>query len=112
MGALFVCIQVASLLAERHGGHLGFLIIAFVGGLVSSASTTASAALMASSGAIAPSIAGAAVVLTSVSSALANLPLVYHQTRDKPLSRAVAWVSFAVVLLGLGVLVVTHRIVH
>jgi len=105
MGAVFVCIQVFSALAERHLGHLGFLAVSLIGGLVSSASTSASAALLASDGKIAPSLAGAAVVLASVSSSLVCLPLIYQQTRHKALSRAVTLISVAVVLLGLGVLV-------
>ena len=43
-GLIFLAIQVFSTLAERHTGRFGFLIISFIGGLVSSASTTASAA--------------------------------------------------------------------
>ena len=79
---------------------------------MSSASTTASAALMSSRGEIDPALAAAAVVLASVSSALSNLPIIYQQTRNKALSRAVAAVSIAVVLIGLGVLGVTGRILR
>ncbi len=112
MAGIFICIQVGSLLAERHLGHLGFLVVSFVGGLFSSASTAASAALMASDGKISPHLAGAAVVLTSVSSALVNLPLIYQQTRHKALGRAVALITLAVVLLGLGVLAVQQKFLH
>jgi uncharacterized membrane protein (DUF4010 family) len=112
MGAVFLCIQIVSILAERHLGHLGFLVVSFVGGLFSSASTTASAALMAADGKIAPHLAGAAVVLTSVSSALVNLPLIYQQTRHKALSRAVALITVAIVLLGLGVLAIQQKLLH
>jgi len=112
MAGVFICIQVVSLLAERHLGHLGFLVVSFVGGLFSSASTTASAALMAADGKIAPHLAGAAVVLTSVSSALVNLPLIYQQTRHKALSRAVALITVAIVLLGLGVLAIQQKLLH
>lgn len=104
MAAVFVCIQVLSALAERHVGHLGFLAVSFFGGLVSSASTTASAALLAVDGKITPSLAGAAAVLASVSSSLVCLPLIYQQTRHKALARASTLISVVVVLLGLGVL--------
>jgi len=106
MATVFVCIQALSALAERHLGHLGFLAVSLIGGLVSSASTTASAALLASDGRITPSLAGAAAVLASVSSSLVCLPIIYQQTRHKTLSRAATLISIAVVLLGLGVLVV------
>jgi uncharacterized membrane protein (DUF4010 family) len=58
MGAIFVGIKAVSSLAERHLGHLGFLVVSFIGGFVSSASTTASAALLALDGTIAPHEAG------------------------------------------------------
>jgi uncharacterized membrane protein (DUF4010 family) len=106
MAAVFVCIQALSALAERHLGHLGFLAVSLIGGLVSSASTTASAALLASDGRITPGLAGAAAVLASVSSSLVCLPIIYQQTRHKILSRAATLISLAVVLLGLGVLIV------
>jgi hypothetical protein len=51
-------------------------------------------------------LAGAAAVLASVSSSLVCLPIIYQQTRHKTLSRAATLISIAVVLLGLGVLVV------
>lgn len=111
-GALFLAIQVLSSLAERHLGRYGFLMVSLIGGLVSSASTTASAALLASSGRIAPDIAGIAVVLTSMSSALVNLPLVYRQTRQRVLTRRLAIISFGLVLLGLGALLVRERFFH
>jgi uncharacterized membrane protein (DUF4010 family) len=111
-GALFLGIQVLSTLAERHLGRYGFLMVSLIGGLVSSASTTASAALLASSGRIAPDIAGIAVVLTSMSSALVNLPLVYRQTRQRVLTRRLTVISFGLVLLGLGALLVRERFLH
>jgi uncharacterized membrane protein (DUF4010 family) len=101
-GLIFLAIQVFSTLAERHTGRFGFLIVSFLGGLVSSASTTASAALLAAHNQITPHTAGIAVVLTSVSSALVNLPLIYQQTRHKDLTRTLTMISFAVVLLGLA----------
>lgn len=112
MGGIFLVIQIISRLAERHTGRLGFLIVSFIGGLVSSASTTASAALMNARGEIDAPVAAAAVVLASVSSALSNLPIIYQQTRNKTLSRVVALVSFAVVLLGLGVLGMTRKVLQ
>jgi uncharacterized membrane protein (DUF4010 family) len=112
MGSIFVVIQVASSLAERHLGHLGFLVVSFIGGFVSSASTTASAALMASDGTIAPHLAGAAAVLATVSSSLVTLPLIYQQTRHKALSRAVAFITVAIALLGLGVLVFQQKLLQ
>ncbi len=112
MAAVFLCIQVVSVLAERHLGRLGFLAVSFVGGLFSSASTTASAALMVYNGKVAPHLAGAAVVFASVSSALVNLPLIYQQTHHKALSRAVALATLGIVLLGLGVLAIQWKLLQ
>jgi uncharacterized membrane protein (DUF4010 family) len=108
-GLIFLAIQVLSALAERHTGRFGFLIVSFIGGLVSSASTTASAALLAAHNQITPQTAGIAVVLTSVSSALVSLPLIYQQTRHKALTRTLTIISFVVVLLGLAAMVLLQR---
>jgi uncharacterized membrane protein (DUF4010 family) len=111
-GSIFLVIQITSSLAERHLGRYGFLMVSFIGGLVSSASTTASAALLAGSGGIAPDIAGIAVVLTSISSALVNLPLVYQQTHQRVLTRRLSIISFCLVLLGLSALLVRAKFLH
>jgi uncharacterized membrane protein (DUF4010 family) len=43
-GLLFLAVDAAGSLAQRYLGNLGFLVVGLVGGLVSSASTTATAA--------------------------------------------------------------------
>jgi uncharacterized membrane protein (DUF4010 family) len=108
-GALFLAIQVLSTIAERHLGRYGFLMVSLIGGLVSSASTTASGALLACSGRIAPDIAGIAVVLTSMSSALVNLPLVYRQTRQRALTRRLTVILSAWCYLDWAPLLVRER---
>src|SRR5258706_2696787 len=72
--ALFLLIQIVSTLGERYLGKFGFLGISLLGGLVSSASTTAAAANMVGHGQMQAGIAGEGVVLASVASALINLP--------------------------------------
>jgi uncharacterized membrane protein (DUF4010 family) len=106
--ALFLAIQVISTLGERYLGHLGFLGVSVLGGLVSSASTSAAAATVASHGQILPSVAGEAVVLTSVASALVNLPIIYRNTRSSAVSRSVTRWTIALVIVGLAVLLVQH----
>lgn len=108
-GLVFLAIQVLSELAQRYTGHLGFLTVSFIGGMASSASTTASAALLAAHGQVSPHTAGAAVVLASVSSALINVPLVYEQTKHKALTLRLTIISSAVVLLGLAAMVLVER---
>src|SRR6202451_4564681 len=55
---LFLVIQVVSTLGERHLGKFGFLGVSLLGGLVSSASTTAAAANMVAGGQLQPWLAG------------------------------------------------------
>lgn len=99
--ALFVALTAIGTLAQRYLGSLGFLGLSVVGGLVSSASTTATAATLATTGKITPETAGIAVVLTSMTSALVNLPIVYQQTRATALVRRLSVASALVVILGL-----------
>ena len=72
---LFLALEIAGTLAQRRFGSLGFLVVSICGGLVSSASTTATAAALSAAGKIDPATAGLATVLTSISSALVNLPV-------------------------------------
>jgi uncharacterized membrane protein (DUF4010 family) len=99
-GLVFLLLSCAGTLAERFLGSFGFLSISLLGGLVSSASTTAAAASLTSASRISPEMAGLATFLTSVSSSLVNLPLVYQQTRQKALVRTLATISILIVLLG------------
>ena len=103
-GGLFLIIEIAGKLAERYLGHSGFLVVSVLGGFVSSASTTATASIMAAHGQLQPEVAGVAVVLCSISSALVNLPLIYHQTRQKRLTQNLVALSSIMALLGLTVM--------
>lgn len=103
-GALFVIIEIVSKLAEAHVGPGAFLAVSFLGGLASSASTAATAALMVAHGQLRPEVAGIAVLLCSISSTLIKLPLVYQQTRQKKLIRRLVPLSSTMVVLGLIVL--------
>jgi uncharacterized membrane protein (DUF4010 family) len=98
---MFVLLQVLGTLSERYMGNAGVLSVSFFGGFVSSASATASVAKLASQGKISPAIAGIATVATSVSSAFVNLPLVQQITRDKVLTRKLAFHTFSAIFSGL-----------
>lgn len=108
-GALFMLIEVSGKLAERYAGHLGFLALSFVGGLASSSSTAATAAIMTARDQIKPEVAGVAIVLCSVASSLIDLPLVYQQTRNKQMAKSLLAFSGAMVSIGLVVLVMILR---
>jgi uncharacterized membrane protein (DUF4010 family) len=102
--ALFVLIQAISTLGERHLGKFAFLGVSILGGLVSSASTTAAAANMVAHGQLQPGLAGTGVVLASLSSALVNLPIIQRQARNPGLTRRLATLTIALAALGVAVL--------
>lgn len=98
---VFIALQIGGTLAQRFLGAAGVLTVSVIGGFVSSASTTASAANLAAHGKITATVAGLAAVLASVASALVNLPLVRQITRDATLVRNLAWSTVACILSGL-----------
>jgi uncharacterized membrane protein (DUF4010 family) len=101
---LFILIQVVSTLGERHLGKFGFLGISILGGLVSSASTTAAAANMVAHGQLQPGVAGTGVVLASFASALINLPIIQRQAKNPVLTRRISAITVMLTLLGVAVL--------
>jgi uncharacterized membrane protein (DUF4010 family) len=101
---LFMLIQVISTLGERHLGKFGFLGINILGGLVSSASTTAAAANMVAHGQLQPGVGGTGVVLASLASALINLPIIQRQGENPALTRRLATLTVALTILGVAVL--------
>lgn len=105
-GLLFVAMEIVGTIGARFLGKYGFLVLSLLGGIVSSASTTAAAATMAVHGKLSPQVAGVATVFASISSALVNLPLVERQTHDKKLTRSLTAISFVLVAIGLIVLAV------
>lgn len=102
---IFVIIAAAGTLAQRQFGSTGFLVVSVIGGLVSSASTTAAAAALIASGQLSNDIAAMATILTSISSALVNLPIVYQNVQRGVMTRLfTATVGIiAVGLVALGV---------
>jgi uncharacterized membrane protein (DUF4010 family) len=104
-GLVFVSIQIVGTLLTKYFGSYGMFATGIFGGLVSSASTTAAAATMAMHGKISAALAGSATVLTSLSSAAVNLPIVWRTTRNRAVVRRLT-IQMATVI-GTGVAVVT-----
>ncbi|HUB61202.1 MAG TPA: DUF4010 domain-containing protein [Puia sp.] len=104
-GGLFIAIQVAGILITRAFGSNGLLVTSFFGGLASSASTTAAAATMARHGNISPSIAGSAVVLASLASALINLPIVWRIIRDRTIVRRLGLQMATIITAGIAAVI-------
>ena len=111
-GALFVALNALGTLAQRHLGSGGVIAVSLIGGLLSSASTTAAAAKLASQGTITPLLAGTAAILASVASTFVNLPLIYQQTKDRVLTRKVAIASTVVVIFGLVFMTISNWLVE
>lgn len=81
-GLVFLILTVVAGIGQRVAGDLGFYVVSFLGGLVSSSSTTASAANLVTQGHISAWIAGLGVVLTSIASAAVLLPIVWRASRS------------------------------
>ncbi len=105
-GTLFIAIQIAGSLLTRIFGSYGMLATGIFGGLVSSASTTAAAATMAMHGKISASLAGSTTVLTSLTSAAVNLPIVWRTTRDKTVMRKLTFEMATVIATGIAAVTV------
>jgi uncharacterized membrane protein (DUF4010 family) len=105
-GALFIAIEIAGTLLTRFFGTSGMLVVSVIGGLISSASTTAAAATMAMHGKITPSVAGSAAVLASLSSAAVNLPIVWRTTKSKTIIKRLSLETAAVICVGIAAVVV------
>jgi uncharacterized membrane protein (DUF4010 family) len=99
-GLIFLAIEMVGSLGQRYLGHYGFLAVSVLGGLVSSASTAGAAATLAMHHQIDMHTAGVATVLTSMASALSNLPLIHHQVREWKITRTVGLLSLGLVVIG------------
>ena len=99
LGGLFLAIEVAGTLAQRYVGAVGLYGVSLIGGVVSSSSAVAAAASIAKASSEIDAAALAAL-LACATSALVNLPLVARVGRDRKLTRNVALMLGACVLLG------------
>lgn len=106
---LFLAVQIVATLGQRHFGSAGFEVVSLLGGLVSSASSTAAAASLAIHHTVTPVQAGIAAVLTSMASASMNLPIVQRQKGTRPAMRELMISSGLQILAGIAVLVLQMR---
>lgn len=102
--ALFLGIQILGTIAQRIFGSSGLQIISVLGGLASSASTTAAAANLAMHGKIVAAEAGVATVLASIASLLVNLPIVQKEMPDKRVLRDLYVTSLLQAAAGIALL--------
>jgi uncharacterized membrane protein (DUF4010 family) len=99
-GFFFLAIQVAGGLAQRFLGGLGLLGTSVIGGLISSASTTAAAANLAARGQATVEIAALATILTSMVSVAMNMSITLRACRGGGSRWAIAWPAVAVLSVG------------
>jgi uncharacterized membrane protein (DUF4010 family) len=100
-GVIFLLLQAAGTLAQTFLGRSGFYAVSVAGGLVSSASSVAAAAMLASRGKISMGVAGIGAVLASLASASINVALVARTSRSRTLTRKVGTATLVVTVLGL-----------
>jgi uncharacterized membrane protein (DUF4010 family) len=101
-GVLFLVLEIAGDLGQRGLGQSGFYVVSIVGGLVSSASSVASAGLLASHGTLLPQVAGIGAVLASLASAFVDLPVIARLGRDPCLTRRLSLAVALISLLGVA----------
>jgi uncharacterized membrane protein (DUF4010 family) len=105
---LFVVIEIVAALGQRQFGHFGFLGISALGGLVSSASTSAAAAKLTAHHQISANLGGAGVVLASLASAVINVPIIHRRARKSVLSSRLVKLTAMLVVVGIAVLVLSY----
>jgi uncharacterized membrane protein (DUF4010 family) len=108
-GAMFLAIQVAGTLAQRFLGSAGFLVVAVIGGAVSSASTAAAAAHLSAHGELSPQLAATGAVLSSITSALFNIPVLQRATRRNDLAARLTWITLALAAIGIAAVAVEFK---
>lgn len=99
-GILFIIIQAMGILLTRIFGNYGMLATGFFGGLVSSASTTVAAATMAKHGSITAALAGSAAIISSMTSALVDLPIVWKTIHDKKIVKRFTIKLISIIIVG------------
>jgi uncharacterized membrane protein (DUF4010 family) len=104
-GAFFLLIALTAELANRKLGPGGFLLIAALGGLVSSASTSAAAGILAAKGALSPELAGYGVIIASMASLAFHVPVAQMAGRNRGMTQRLAVYSGIILAAGVAGLV-------
>ncbi|MBI2941277.1 MAG: MgtC/SapB family protein [Chloroflexi bacterium] len=99
-GAILVALAAMADLAQRQFGDTGFYVVSLAGGLVSSASTTASAAILTGQGKLSPDVAGVGVALASAMSAAVHAPIVWRASESAHIGWRVAQLTVATLVVA------------
>lgn len=101
-GAILLTLHVCATLALRTVGSAGVYVVAAIGGLVSSASATASTAALFASGEVPASTAATAAILASLTSTFVNVPLVVRLLEHSPQRRPIVVSIVIICVCGLA----------
>lgn len=104
LSGVFIFIEIVAALAARYLGEHGFLAVGFLGGLVSSASTTAAAGVLTGGGQLSAQLGAAAAVLACAASALVHVPLIRRRGPGRAAALIVARVALISLAVGFGLL--------
>lgn len=97
-GGIFMIILVISSLSTEYLGDAGFYVTMFLGGLVSSGSSTTTAVTLASTSQISVEVASLGVLLGTVSSILAKILLI--KSVESSIIKPVAIWSSVIIIIG------------
>lgn len=100
-GVIFLILHVAGILMQKLFGAVGFYVVSFFGGVVSSASAVAAAASLFTNGSITSDIAAAGAVIASVTSVMINLPFVL-QAENRSLTIRLGIAMSVISLIGIA----------
>jgi len=111
-GLLFVALEVLGETGRRALGEWGLYVVSLVGGLVSSASSVASAGSLGSHGLVPWALAGNAALVASLASIAVNAIIVGRVARVPALVRATVGMVVVLLLTGCAVLVGQRLVEH
>jgi uncharacterized membrane protein (DUF4010 family) len=100
-GLVFLVLNVAGALAQRELGSASFYLVSVLGGLLSSASSIAAAATLMARGEIDLATGINGILLASLTSVLANLPLVRNLVPSRETKRRICIELLVVAGVGL-----------
>jgi len=107
-GLVFLILNVVGALAQRNFGSASFYFVSIAGGLLSSASSITSAATLIAHGEL-PTMTGVnGIILSSLTSILANIPLIRGLTREPELKRKLCLALIVIAAVGLLAGIINH----
>jgi uncharacterized membrane protein (DUF4010 family) len=107
-GLVFLVLNVAGALAQRHFGTASFYFVSVAGGLLSSASSIAAAASLMARNEITVAVGVNGIVLSTLTSVLANIPLIQSLMPERALRRRVNVALVGIAVVGLVGVVINN----